>query len=601
MARGFKIPKRRIGFWAKELIDTCSASRQERIQRGAMYRNLYLTGDESGDPATYPKTFAYIDNLSSYLYSPIELRYGIEHYGPAGAVTQAKSRAAAAFLHRHVRRSQLDMTIAEAVTWGLVKGKTFVKQLWANKQIDPHLVQPEMMGVLNESVDTLDRQEAFCHTTYITPTTFQRLVDGRDDEKELLRNVAKYASPNKDGSDPTQNTMLRQVILGGLTPYQPQGSTGASQRGIVNWLGAPSPTFAPQLLSKLIRLDELWVWNSEQEDWVTIQQAGPDCVLEGRIQLRNSFADAINTMYLGSTDNPLSGLHPFVEYCPQPIDHYFWGRSELNNVGLLQKQLNVRVNGINALLRRQEDPPLFGSSTSINQTAVAKMRKPGGYLSDPNPNSKMTPILPQLPEGLYQSVNETLQWFADMGGFTPVISGQGESGVRSQGHAETLVRTSSPRFKDRALVVERSVEESGGLALSMLKAHCPTPVIAWVKSGEKTIEAMQLDPELHEPPAPGMKGIEFLMKHLDPDLRVTVDAHSGSPAFSEDVKKLAFDLQARGAITPQQLIEATHPPNEDEALAALLRGEISKEEFFKAHPEAAEKAMGGGSKSSKKH
>lgn len=599
MARGFKIPKRRIGGWAKELIDTCSASRQDRIQRGAMYRNLYLTGDESGDPATYPKTFAYIDNLSSYLYSPIELRYGLEHYGPVGSVTAAKSLAAAAFLHRHVRRSQLDMTIAEAVTWGLVKGKTFVKQLWANKQIDPHLVQPEMMGVLNESVDTLDRQEAFCHTTYITPTTFQRLVDGRDDEKELLRNVQKYIAPKRDGADPTQNTMLRQVVLGGLTPYQPQGSTAVTQRGITNWLGAPSPTLAPQLLNNLIRLDELWVWNSEQDDWVTIQQAGPDCVLEGKIQLRNIFADAIDTNYLASTDNPLSGLHPFVEFCPQPIDSYFWGRSELCNVALLQKQLNVRVNGINALLRRQEDPPLFGGSMNANQNAVAKLRKPGGFLSDQNPNAKLTAVMPELPQGLYQSINETLQWFADMGGFTPVISGQGESGVRSQGHAETLVRTSSPRFKDRALITERSVEESGGLALAMLKAHCPEPVIAWVKPGEKTIEATPIDTELHEPPAPGMRGIIFLMKHLDSDLRVTVDAHSGSPAFSEDTKKLMFDLNARGAITPQQLIRGTHPPNEDEALAALLRGEISREEFFKQHPEALERSMTGSK--AKKH
>ncbi len=593
MARGFKIPKRRIGWWAQELIDTCSASRMERIQRGAMYRNLYLTGDESGDPATYPKTFAYIDNLSSYLYSPIELRFGLEHYGPVGAVTQAKSRAGAAFLHRHVRRSELDMTISEATTWGLVKGKTFAKQLWAGKKIDPHLVQPEMMGVLNESVETLDRQEAFCHSTYITPTTFQRLVDGRRDEKELLRNVSKYIAPSRDGADPAQNSMLRQVILGGLTPYQPQGSTSVSQRGIVNWLGAPSPTFAPQLLSKLIRLDELWVWNSEQEDWVTIQQVGPDCVLEGKIQLRNIFADAVDTNYLESTDNPLSGMHPFVEFCPQPIDKYFWGRSELCNVGLLQKQLNVRINGVNALLRRQEDPPLFGSGFSPNQNAVAKLRKPGGFLADQNPNALMKPVVAELPTGLYESVNETLAWFADMGGFTPVISGQGESGVRSQGHAETLVRTSSPRFKDRALVTERSVEEAGGLALAMLKAHCPETLIAWLKPGEKTIEATPIDAALHEPPAPGMQGIEFMMKHLDPDLRVVVDAHSGSPAFSEDTKKLMFDLNARGAITPQQLIQGTHPPNEDEALAALMRGEISREEFFKAHPEALEQSMTG--------
>ena len=99
-----KIPSTGVEKWAANLISQCCASRDERVQRGAMYRNMYLTGSEDGEPAVYPKTFAYIDNLSSYLYSPVELRFGIEKYGSSTAADRAKASAAASELHRYLRK-----------------------------------------------------------------------------------------------------------------------------------------------------------------------------------------------------------------------------------------------------------------------------------------------------------------------------------------------------------------------------------------------------------------------------------------------------------------------------------------------------------------
>ena len=74
----------RLGPWARELVVACQTDLDSRRQRGANFRNLYLTGSEEGKPQTYRKTYTYIQTLASMLYSPVELRFRVAPYGPAG-------------------------------------------------------------------------------------------------------------------------------------------------------------------------------------------------------------------------------------------------------------------------------------------------------------------------------------------------------------------------------------------------------------------------------------------------------------------------------------------------------------------------------------
>src|SRR5438034_10108756 len=84
------IPRgRRLTQWAAEIVAQCYSDLEERIQRGALYRNLYLTGDENGQPATYPKTYEYIDNLASFLFSPVTLKYALRFHN-GGTLTDRK-------------------------------------------------------------------------------------------------------------------------------------------------------------------------------------------------------------------------------------------------------------------------------------------------------------------------------------------------------------------------------------------------------------------------------------------------------------------------------------------------------------------------------
>jgi hypothetical protein len=258
----------------------------------------------------------------------------------------------------------------------------------------------------------------------------------------------------------------------------------------------------------------------------------------------------------------------------------------MNLVGLLQASLNQRLNGISLMLRMEEKPPwVFTGTTGINQTILSRLNKPGGYLVENSPNAKAQPMKPEISKDLWVSLHEIEQMFDQVGGFAPVLQGRGESGVRAQGHAETLVRTASPRFKDRALAVERQVEELGGLCLDLLRARWVKPLVAWTPPGAQSLEtAIPPMNQLEEPPVPGSKPVEFLFHQL-PECKVSVDSHSSSPAFSQENRELAFALAKAGAVGPEQLVELTHPPHESSIITDIERREAQKAEMVRQHPE----------------
>lgn len=593
------IPSSRLDRFAAELIEQCLVSRRERIARGAAYKSVYQVGaEDAANMAIYNKTFAYIDDLVSLLYSPVGLRWNIEHYGSVGPVDRAKAQAAASYIHSLARRSDLDTMTSDAVEWALVKGKSFIKLLWGSTGLTPALIQPEMMGVLQENLTELDaNMEAFVHSTYITPYQFSRIIYRHHNKAELERKAKKYMKPTK-GDDPRDDNAMKQIVVGGLYPYQPSGSPMPNTtRGVVDWMSGGAPMLDPKVLQSLIRLDELWVWDDKREDWATFQMISPDMMIMGQDFVANAFAFDPGT----AKSNPeLKGQHPFKEFCPNRSVDYFWGRSEIQNVFLLQTSINSRINGINGLLRLQEQPPKkFIGATSVNQAVISRMNKPGGYFSDPNPNAKVENMAPQLPDALGEWLHENERMFDEMGGLPPIAKGRGESGVRSQGHAETLVRMFSPRFKDRALLVERDVESCGATVLDLCKAHVAEKLTAWIHKDDAVgIGATEAQASAHtditrQPPAPGLIPIDFSFSDIGDNARVSVDAHSSSPAFAMEARQLMFDLFKIGAASPEDVVHHVDAPDPEGLIAGMEKRAVEQAAFLEQHPELAAKAAHG--------
>jgi hypothetical protein len=590
-----RIPKRGLAGWCSEIVASCSASQHRRIDRGNYYNQLYLSGAIDGSTSTFNKTNVHISNLSSYLYSPVELRFSLKPEDPTQPDQRAMASGASSLLHRELRRGNVDMAIDDVTVQSLIKGKAFLQLLYTDTGFEPYVLMPELMGVLREDLPMLDRQEAFFFSTYLTPGQFELLVANHPDRDELLRKAKRYAMAPNQITAPDNINVLKTIVQGGgwgTSPVRGPDQSANPNRGIVDWLTAPEPQFAPEVLQSLLRLDEIWVQDAEMGDWTTLQTVGDDMVIEGKYIHRNLFADP---MYITDKEllkrskdtNPLAGHHPFIEFCPNPIHNYFWGRSEVFNVALLQLALNARIDGINALLRRQEDPPYkFTGSKNINQTILAKLKKPGGFFSDSDPTAKVESLAPELPGDLWGDVHELERRFDEMGGFTATMQGRGEAGVRARAQAETLIRTGSPRFKTRALRIERAIEETGGLMLDTLKARYTRKVAAWAKPSADELAAAPQSwwKNFWVAPAPGMKRIEFLMADIPPEWSVRVDSHSSSPAFSYESKELAFALAKSGAIGAEDLIMLTHPPHEEALALQAETREIAKQAMIEMNP-----------------
>jgi hypothetical protein len=593
-----KIPMRGIEKFVRELVDQCTVSQRDRIQRGLAYRNYALHGAEQVQgAAVFNKTWTYLGDLASLMYSPVSLRFNISDPDVPSLIQETKGRAAATRMRSMYRQSNTDTLLSTAVWWALVQGKTFVKQTFKRKMLASDLIQPQAMGVLNEAHGALDEDmEAFCHSMLITPYQFTRAIWNNPRRDTLVRHARSYMREQKSDMAGTDRSAM-QVIVGGLYPFQPAGTGQNVNRGIVDWMGGGAPVIDPKVAEGMLRLDELWVWDDEREDWATFQIIGDKMLIFGDTFIANKLAWNIETK---TEAKSLKGVHPFREFCANPVDGYFWGRSEIINVMLLQYALNQRINGINRLLRKQEDPPKkITGAAGVNQAAISRYNKPGGWWSDTNPNAKLEEVIPTITADLWNDEHELERMFDEMGGLPPVARGRGEAGVRGAGHAETLIRMATPRLKDSALLLERNVESLGALSLDLVQAHVDKPLIAWMPPDAAGIEGAKSDPLL-KAPVEGFVPVYFTFADLPDEMAVTVDSHSSSPAFQQEARALLFDLFKIQAIDQGEVIQRSDVTDSEGLIAGLQRRQAAQAaqlaKLQQEDPEAALKLMQGGKK-----
>jgi hypothetical protein len=179
------VPNSGLTEWVRELIDECCVSRETRRDQMKLWTSYFYNGTAEGDQAAYNRVFSHIDRLCSFLYSPTEIRYILEGDAAEGADIHDLLQAGNRRLNREINRSNSDVAFYDALIWALVKGSAFVKIVWGEDgMLEPHIVQPERMGVLREDITELDRQEAFVETSWMTKSAFKRTLPEDMDPRE---------------------------------------------------------------------------------------------------------------------------------------------------------------------------------------------------------------------------------------------------------------------------------------------------------------------------------------------------------------------------------------------------------------------------------
>ena len=504
-----KIPKNLDDreYFYLDLIRKCQTSRESRRGDYQSLRAFYLFGSSPDEaPALYNKIYPHTDQLVSFLYSADSTRFTVDLGSSAPITEHTKIPKLSQALNEEWTNSNADRVFETAVTWGLVYDSAFVKLIVHNGTINPYFVNPCDFGVLREDIPYTDRQEAFCHWYYISKSDLYARLYSHPNREALVKRTQKVAHEPQY----TPNGVDR-IVMSAINP---------TIYGNVNLDLYGQNRMKAKVEEETVEMCELYVWNDEIQDYQVVTRADPDVIIYDRC----------------NAELFLKGESPFIQVSPNPLPDYYWGQSEVSRLIYLQQMRNKRMSEIMELLAKQVNPPtLMSGFTGILDEKDFALNRPGGLLSSDMPNVKADRLAPTIPQDLYAQLDQIDRMFEEASGISNVLSGKGESGVRSAGHASQLARLGSSRAKKRALVIEDALEKMATLYLKLMQAYDNTHF-------------------------KDENGTPFIAEQFTKNFIVKVDAHSNSPIFMEDMRSLAFNMFKAGAIDKESLIDLLDPP-----------------------------------------
>lgn len=530
-----QIEEQDLDGFASALVDKCMATRRERVQMYSALYHYWLFGAQDGQQSPYGKIYPHIDLLTSYLYSQATVEFDVAVDNVEDVVFEQAERISKR-TNTYFHGQGIAGSYKQALTLGLVWNSCFLKvnpykPKGSPFYLEPYLIEPHNFGVLNESVPTLGRQEAFAHCYHIGKDELRRRVSLLPNGADIMRRVT--ATPMSDESAFPES--IHRIIVAG-----PANMTTSTTRGIINIPELFNQLqYKPHSVEDQVEMYELWVWDDATEDYRTITLASPGVVIYGRKDIGN---------LLG-----VKGEQPFVHICPNRLHNYFYGWSEIVGLIRLQDWASERLREIRHILAKQANPPKsFSGFGGLTDEKAAAFDTPNAWISDPTPNAKVELLAPSLPNDLWQEILMIQNMFNDVSGLSDVLQGKGESGVRSKAQTDTLAKLGSARIKSRAQTVEGNLEEIGSLLVKLMR-----------KKDDHKYRMKD--------------GTPFIASQFTEDFTVHVDAHSASPVFVDDHVQLALALKKLGAIDSLSTLELTKPPKLD-----LLKQRLKQNEEARA-------------------
>ena len=512
-----KIPKPdqdRLTLYTNVLGD-CFATQDSRKPNYNKWRLYYLFGTDTGNSdQTYNKIYPHIDQILSFMYSNETTKFSIDIGASVDKIELKRVSVLNKAVNDEWHASNADLVFMNGLEWAHVYGSTFLKQRWNGKQIEPFIVDPHDFGVLREDISQLSRQEAFAQEYYYSKSQLEReLLEAEHPRaKEIIASISTEAPRDNRGGD-----MMSRLVTNTAIPT----SGGAVAQGNYNGALDIGTDYTAKVTTDMVKMTELYIFDDETRDFRIVTLADPYMIV---------FDRPISRMFV-------PGEIPFTQICPNPDHNYFWGRSEVERLMPLQMMRTDRMNQIRRLMELQAKMPMsLTGFEGITDEMVATLNSPGGYISSAMPGAKAEPVRIEIPDDLFKDIGMIDAMFEEMSGITNVMSGKGESGVRSTGHASQLARLGSSRTKKRALVIEDGLEKIATLYLQMKQRY----------DGESEFK----DDD----------GSIFAAHQFTKDFVVKVDAHSNSPIFMEDQAEKAVTLFKLKAITRERLIEMMGMP-----------------------------------------
>lgn len=538
---------------AKNIVETCRVSAGQRAAAYRQYGQWIETGRQAGGLALANLLYSHEERLSAHLFSPSDLRFNMDFENHYDGDMLKKAKVAAGVISREWERRGIDMLFGQGVRIALDYGSAILKQmggLLPDGRVEVHgrLVMPWCFGVYNEGINALADQEACCETVYINKHEAWRRIRHLPDADKLYKTILGASSKAENASAPS--SFMHQVLSTAVLNTSLQNNTQPQPGGIVQLSNDPNfATLGPTVGVDLIPMHEIYVRDDERDDdYTTMQLIEPGILVAPRLKRVNLFCP--DTL-------------PYTLIQPNTQTGYFWGRSEIVDLMQLQDSLTTTLDDLKKIIGKNYDKLLVFPGFDGLTDEVYDQFHSQGHLGLPQ-GASVTDVTPQIPQGALDYIKLLLGLMDQVSGFSNILSGQGESGVRAGTHAETLLKTASPRLRDRSLLVERQCASAADNTLAYLEAK--DAKIYWV-----------------EPDA--NRESDFLLSQLPEDRRITVDSHSSSPIYQDNHQQLvAWGLKS-GVIGPEDAIEDLPFSNKDRKLLALKAREEAKQKLIQEHPE----------------
>lgn len=559
---------------AKQLTERCRVS---QARRASMYRDYQMwaeNGTLERRPATANLLYGHVDRLGSHLNSPSDLRFVIDTESEQPKDVMQRCNVAARVLSREWERSDIDIMFAlgvvEALKYGCVLPKLIARE-WSSGnerkvELAARLVMPWNFGVLNESVNSLTDQEAVCETVFLTRYEVMRRVRYLPDGESLYKRIVTTASPDSGVGGP--DGFMHQVLLGATSAPVNQ-SAPMQAPGLVDVGGNQYPTPTVEVAEDLYPMHELWVKDDDQgDDWVTIQYIEPDIMIAPRTIRVNAFrgaGEAAREYRMKRKNIGIPDTLPYGYICPNVTPGRFWGRSELQDLMEPQKLLTGVLDDYRRLMAIQFDKLIaFVGFDGLTDEAAFVAAKNSGYFNLP-PGASANDLTPKIPPEALPFVQYIVEMMERISGFSgKITAGEPAGSVRSDSQANTMIRMATPRLRDRSLLIERQEAAFADISLAALEA--------------KEARVYWVDPE------DGGKS-DFLMSQLPDDRRVSVDAHSTSPIYHDDMSNLMLAGFKAGYVTPESMIEYLPYQHKDVLLQRYKEKAKAQQELMQQHPE----------------
>jgi len=192
--------------------------------------------------------------------------------------------------------SNADQVFSSALTWSLVYNTTYVKLVY-NNGIYPYMIEPASMGVLREDTAYTDRQEALVQTYYITKSELMARLYSHPQRESILKRIQTgYHTKTEDVPEGLDRIVMSQ--------------TNPTIYGTVNLDLYGMNRYKARVAEETVKMNELWVWDSDILDYRVVTMADPDVFIYDRPG---------ETVFL-------KGELPFVQICPNPQYDYYWGQ-----------------------------------------------------------------------------------------------------------------------------------------------------------------------------------------------------------------------------------------------------------------------------------